>query len=310
MKAAILCPGKSLAETMPKRWVWAKKPRYDLVVGVTDAIFANAPFDVWSNREGPAHKHQWRYLHWGQRVLFLDVSIWVNTGVRERWHYLWGISWDNLIGGNFDEMSSDLGWEEKAWRAMRVNYKKYLYGSSFFCALLGAAHKGATEIDVYGADMQGYTNYDPRDGQLVIPEGSLVNPDRWVQRWKAEEKLWDQFKTQFGKNGISMRRISGTSSQVARAAAKSRKRISTPDPLWLSTERSMSESDFQFTSGLAGTSRKKSLPTQAGTGSSSTTPSSSGSDQTASRSLLGRLSEKAISPIGKEGLTQESASDA
>lgn len=76
------------------------------------------------------------------------------------------------------------------------NAKKYLQKAlgwedvkvigSLGIALAGAVFKGAKEVHIYGADMAGFSDFDPRTGE-PLPNGRSETD--WETRW-AKERAW------------------------------------------------------------------------------------------------------------------------
>ena len=74
-----------------------------------------------------------------------------------------------------------------------VNYSLY----SATTALVYLAWRGATSIDVYGADWAGYLDFD----------GVAGGSNRTEARWTSEVKLWAVTVGELQRRGTSVRRI-------------------------------------------------------------------------------------------------------
>lgn len=214
MKAAILCPGPSLRDTIPKNWVWKKKPRFDKVVAVTDAIFADAPIDAWAYQEGPQHKHQGRYQRYGARVMEIEPEMWVIRGSGENWINKWTLpkEWvkDDLY---VSDMVDAFPWKAEAWlvgkrkRRGKIGVHKpneviREYGcTSAFYAIARCIHMGCTGIHIYGCDMEGQANFSPKDGSPWCPKRG---PKWWNERWSYERPMMKDVISEARKNGVEI----------------------------------------------------------------------------------------------------------
>ena len=216
MKVAILCPGKSLKDTLPKRWVWSGKPRYDRVVAVTDAIFADAPIDVWCFQEGPKHTWSHRYKRWGHRVLELKPTLWVYKGLQDPWRYKWHLPKEmKILDRSVIDLSRELPWGGAEWRNKEDQLWKNWMRATIFHAVLATMVEGATEIEMFGCDNKGHCNYDPRDASEL--ENRRTH-EHWNTRWEKEKEIWKRITPVASENGVTIRQVSGTSLPVGPAS--------------------------------------------------------------------------------------------
>jgi hypothetical protein len=288
MRFAILCPGKSLRDT------W-KGGEYRHIIGVTAAIFAEPRCDIWCCAENPAHKHQPRYQVFSKRLFEFMPTIWTVKNVIGRWHKHWEIPKDHpIIGKNITEMMAAVGWpRHESW------HDHVRPGSSFFHAVFGALEAGATEIHIYGHDMDGACNYHPVTGEGMENK----KPEAiWNQRWQMEKNLWLEVKQSIQERGITLMETgdvssplsevasesqsspspSGTSSPEDPPANESKPEISYPVLPSQSIELFESEIERLFKSGPVGTTPPDSSTSDASP--TSTLPSSFGSDPSDSKS--------------------------
>lgn len=196
MKAVILAPGPSLGLTCPKEWL------DEYVVAVTDGIFASAPIRAWSFQEGPNHKTHHRYQLYGERVLQIKPDIWCVKGAKDRWVRHWDLD-PSTIRDEYDinDLLEKFPYEAKSWRSTKRKGVRPYAGSSAFYAIARLIAFGFKEIHLYGVDMDGPGNFDPRDGKIAI---SRRAEQWWNDRWRWEKDLLMRVTKEAGKNGIEI----------------------------------------------------------------------------------------------------------
>lgn len=171
MNAVLLCPGPSLAHL-------EHVPVADLTIGVNRAAI-RYPVDVWAALD-----------HWSVN----------NGGIR---------NWCGQVIGSPVLLSTRDSLKVVArrcpWRGATIaieDYRDWLPATkpgrwslfSATCALVYAAWRGASRIDVYGADMHGTQDYD----------GVQAGARRDEVRWKSERTIWATTVAQLNERGIEV----------------------------------------------------------------------------------------------------------
>ena len=171
MKAAVLCPGPSLATAYKGRG------DYDRVLGVNRGVWRDPGCDWWvATDDAPFVQLPMRW--WTMRH---TADILRGTG-------------RTLTGGTIAEYETE-------WEAERVPYE--LGGASWgtftsTAALVRAYLDGAKQIDVYGYDA---TNAADFDG------ANLPTNTRDAQRWEHEAAVWGVVTRWLAERGCEVRRI-------------------------------------------------------------------------------------------------------
>lgn len=171
MRITLLCPGPSLARL-------ADVPPADLTIGVNRAAIRYA-VDVWAALD-----------HWS-----------VNDGGIRNWC-------GQVIGSPLllsTRASLKVVAQRTPWRGPTFAVEDYrdwmpptnpgrwtLFSAT--CALVYAGWRGATRIDVYGADMMGTQDYD----------GAQAGARRDEGRWKSERVIWATTVAQLNERGIEV----------------------------------------------------------------------------------------------------------
>lgn len=197
MSSAILCPGPTLTKTVPQEW-----GGFDQIVAVTDAIFLDAPHTAWCFQEGPGHPHQERYRRYHARWEELQVPIWCVKGGGDRWKYNWRIPEDKIVDdADIKDLIRAFPYESRRWWSKSRNGVRPFAGSSMFHALARLIVMGSKDIHIFGADMDGYGNVDPRTGKIEI---SKRVANWWDDRWNFERNLLADAQREAGLHGISI----------------------------------------------------------------------------------------------------------
>jgi hypothetical protein len=338
---AILCPGKSLKDTLPRNihsfWTRQKggNRMYGRVIAVTDGLFADAPITTFCFVEGPNHPHQPRYVHYYPRLKELAnrgtmKELWAGPNLLERWNR-WklkeiGVSitsedWDvEKDGPYWKHLLSQFPFKPEAWLDRKGGFLPGC-GNSFFSALALSIIHGATRIDVYGHDREGYKNYDPRTGAGVVfdlPPAPIKNiatrsKEWWEKRWVTEKVLFDRVVEECREWGIEINRVTPENVGQLWPPVRQLKRyvsnqsLSPEEESWLSTARSEFDAIPEWTPGPASTIRKGSSPSASK--SSSTRRSPSGRGRTASKSSGSRATGTKKGRTGKKKSTRRSGSE-
>lgn len=71
-------------------------------------------------------------------------------------------------------------------------------------ALMLAAHLGATQIDVFGADMTGTADADGHEYDFHDEPAKVT---RTPERWNGEAEIWQRVADSLAERGITVRRI-------------------------------------------------------------------------------------------------------
>jgi len=196
-RSAILCPGPTLRKTIPDDW-----DLFEEVVAVTDGIFADAPITAWSFQEGPGHPHQERYQRYHARLEELALPVWCVKGSRDRWIHKWRIPEERVFDEfSIQELVAGLPYKSKKWWSKARNDVRPFGGSSMFYALARLLLEGSKDIHIYGADMDGCGNFDPRNGKA---EPNTRHPDWWRDRWVLERNLLLDLMEEAGPKGVSI----------------------------------------------------------------------------------------------------------
>lgn len=179
----ILCPGYSLS-------TWELRDLEPPVVAITEAIFADAPVTHWCHPEGPLHWFQERCRSYGPRILELGgVELWCGKGHRLK--YTWWRLRDQA--GHFTQVPWRLIRDDLTLldisRSLGLALPKHWKSDAFargptFVAIFRAMLSGAREIDVYGCDMDGRSNWV--EGE---PRYNRRSDEWWMMRWKRERRL-------------------------------------------------------------------------------------------------------------------------
>jgi hypothetical protein len=151
MRAVLLCPGPSLARL-------TCVPDSELSIGVNRAATAFA-VGVWACCDLPAIE-QWHEQVIGSPTLVCGQEAWDNLRDRK-------ITWRG----------------ETCFSASMASYCPPGMNWTMFSstvALIHAAFRGATQIDVYGCDWAGTADFDG------VQAGKNRSPDRW----KLEREIW------------------------------------------------------------------------------------------------------------------------
>ncbi len=175
MRAAVLCPGPSLARL-------AALPIADLTVAVNRAALW-WPCDAWScvdwtseTPAGPGGIRAWADAVIGVPLL---VSIADSLVALERHRIPWrGLS---IAAETIDTIKGIDPVGRWRWFSATV-------------AIVYTAHAGARAIDVYGADMAGTADAD----------GARAGSDRTDDRWNKERRRWDEATAALAQIGVSV----------------------------------------------------------------------------------------------------------
>ena len=182
--AAILCPGPSLFHVNED---WS---RFDFIVGVTDGILKEGvPFDAWSFQESCGHPQQIRYQRYGPIVKKLDVEVWALERLAQRWIHHWRLS------------------PHKVKTDLQLKPDR---GSGYY-AFWRTGELGFQRIEVFGADMEGNSNYDPRTGEpfpRTMSSDSIEEEANWTRRWMKERKAFEGLAASLSRHGTELVRRS------------------------------------------------------------------------------------------------------
>jgi hypothetical protein len=194
MKVAMLSPGPSL------RRAWKGENGYDLVVGVNRVPFTYR-CDWWSLADDTAYcQHdEPGDVPWGRRERIGSPRLFVkrttNSKVRKFGTPADVAAWER------DEPSAKYHDEcllppmpDSGLRVTRGTLRWAKYGGP--TALCLCWWLGATEIDVFGVDMDG-----AEDAQ------GMMNATRHDQRWRLERQIWTLLVEGFTSAGVTVRRI-------------------------------------------------------------------------------------------------------
>lgn len=240
-RVSILCPGKSLHTH--------KGPFEGKVIAVTDALFHERGCDVWCYQEGPQHPHQGRFKTYGSRVQDLKCTIWGVKGSAHRWG-LWGLLGVKVHEDmNIEDLIQKLPWVASVLRVQAHAEAKpgsgprnlwYMNkkrnggpalrsgaGSPTVHAILRAVMDGAEKIDLYGWDLEGHGNWDPRTGERVLSVNTgepvhFKTPEWWEAKWKGERAIRKDLVEEAKKHGVTI--------TVHAAARKTRGKAKAKDP--------------------------------------------------------------------------------
>ena len=197
MKAAILAPGPTLKDTLPKDW-----DDFDKVVAVTDGIHADAPIDAWSFQEGPGHKSQHRWKRYGERVFKVEPEVWCVKGSADRWIHHWGIPVPWVCDEySVPDLLERFDYYPKRWYSQKRKGIRPYAGSSTFYSIARLIMLAFKEIHLYGVDMDGPGNFDPRDGKIDV---SRRIKTWWEERWLWERGLLQRVTKEAGLNGVEI----------------------------------------------------------------------------------------------------------
>jgi hypothetical protein len=167
MTAAVLAPGPSLSKHLPLR------DGYDLTIGVNRAALA-APCGVWACLDYPVIRDQWQNVA-GSPLLLTRKQTWEDIGKH------CGLKLAAITDDYRSFVPTDIGWT--------------LYTCT--SAIVFAALKGATRIDVYGADMTGTGGFDAED----------TGENRSEARWASERVVFDKLVAALGERRVVVNRI-------------------------------------------------------------------------------------------------------
>lgn len=168
MRAAILCPGPSLP-------AFPARDGYDLVIGVNRAV-GFAACDYWVMLDGAA---VWRISRpIGMPVIVcshsMHLDVWRNYPESQKHGWLDAKSFEQFA-------SPSLGWP--------------IYSTP--TAIICAASKGATQIDLWGADMVGAGEFDNKPAPDINREDS---------RWARERVILDGLQSYLEARGVALNR--------------------------------------------------------------------------------------------------------
>lgn len=184
---------------------------YDYVVAVTDGVFVDdvVPITAWCFQEGPGHPHQERYRRYHDRIVDRALPVWCVKGAKDRWINHWDLPEMQV----FDEYSildliEQMPYEPRKWISKKRNNVRPFGGSSMFYALARLIVEGARDIHIYGADFDGYGNFDPRSGKAEV---NKRHPNWWDDRWNYERNLIEDIQREAARvAGITITRHTGT----------------------------------------------------------------------------------------------------
>jgi hypothetical protein len=167
MTAALLCPGPSLVKVRVDDLA-----HYQIKIGVNRSV-SEFECDWWAFKDYTVFPA----VHpLGKPKIFTTVVCAETSALHGKPFYV------NLTLDSIQDEFPPGGWP--------------IYTS--LCALTLAAHLGATQIDVYGAD---WTDAPDWDGV------SLRSNERHADRWAQERMLWDQLCGQLNERGINVERV-------------------------------------------------------------------------------------------------------
>lgn len=181
MKAAVLCPGPSL-----HAWILSGKLPSAFTVAVTDALFAEVPLDAWAFGEEPKARGGYRYKRYA-RYLPRVKEIFGAPGHEEMWAR-WEIGTPVICHTRIEETVP--------WRGGKGRWPV----ASTFRALSVLLARGYEEISLFGCDMQGEGNYDPRTGEPLEGTGGEKG------RWESERSILERLQKEAGEHGIRIER--------------------------------------------------------------------------------------------------------
>jgi len=168
MRAQILCPGPSLPAA-PSR------DGYDVVLGVNRAVGV-APCDYWVMLDG---------------ALVWRISRPVGHPVIVCSHSMHKELWDNYLDSRDHKWLDAMSFKDKYCTSMEWAI------FSATTAVICAASLGATQIDMWGADMAGTREFDG-----PMPERATRNE----ARWEREARILDRISNHLWTRGVKVER--------------------------------------------------------------------------------------------------------
>jgi hypothetical protein len=197
MKAAILCPGPSVND-FPRHW-----RDYDLRLGVnrTPLCFA---VDWWVATDD-------RILKTFRPPYVPKLFTQKETEYRLSKQPDFRIKPTMLYESLFDEFPNTGHWcevhglTESERRCCELGGKHNWSFLSATAALVLAAHLGATQIDIFGADWKGTGDWD---GFEYDYPGEEAHRTRNAERWETREKpCWNRWVAKLKARGIEVNRL-------------------------------------------------------------------------------------------------------
>ena len=156
-RAAILCPGPSLVDANPD---W---DQYGCILAVTDAILKDAPSTHWSFAEDFKATRAVR-----ARLAELDPVLLLRSPRKCKLGHV-------KVKVKVRHWAARIPWGSKGWVTDSGAKAHPALQNSFFSGLSWLLAQGPSSVDIYGQDLDGDSNFDPRTGDPIFPP-SEENP--------------------------------------------------------------------------------------------------------------------------------------